>query len=235
MKNFLTAAILGLSAVSCAGLIKQKPLAEYADESAPRFMEAQRRKFGLDYGACPSIGYEPLEGHRGIYTTPDRIILDPQLSPPRTLFGLRLVGEDDLRRGADSTLNHELVHSYINGLCKTENLKGCTFLSDQATSDERLSIDLVGEGAATYIENAMLYRNRDCTKFWWVRPKIRDYESNKNLIYDAGYCVAREVVGKYKAAGLRHMVDNPPTEKELQHPYDYAKRMKKELRALRKG
>ncbi len=235
MKQLLTVFAIGLS-TACAGIIKQKPLTAYVEQSAPVFMEAQRKKFGFCYGQVPGIDFEHREGTNGNYfARSERIALDPKLRPPRKIAFLRIVDENDIIRGADRTLHHELVHSYIRGLCKSLDLKGCAFFSDSATPIESLSISLVDEGAASFVAGTMTYRRRDCTKFRKLKPKIEDYsEDNRDLVYGAGYCVAREVVGKYRDDGLRHMLGNPPTEDELRYPYSYAKRMERELRVLGK-
>ncbi len=233
MRQLLGAIAIGLATASCATLVKQKPLTAYVSESAPGFMEAQQKRFGLCYGQAPAIDYKPLDGLNGRYFPyPNIILLDPRNRTPRKVFGMRMVDEDDLRSGADNTLHHELVHSYIHGLCKTENLAGCAFFSSEVPHDMRLTVDLVNEGAATFIADTMTNRRRDCTKFWKLRVKTEDYSSDKDLVYNAGYCVAREVLGRKKDADkrIRHMLGSLPMEDELRYPYSYAKRMKRELK-----
>ncbi len=97
-----------------------------------------------------------------------------------------------------STLNHELMHAYLDDLLKLPIIRSNNYLNN-----------LVDEGITLYYANLCsptVYAPEKTDKKWYEC----DYE--EVCFYDLGYHLVKPILDQYGQTGLTYLMINPPTD-----------------------
>lgn len=236
-KFFRKVAALGTLYTACAlaSLTEQKEgeFKSYVDQNLEKIIRKQEETLGIIYPKeRPAIHYYiPSENVivRGNYDqkTNEIFLLSDRYEDPEWNFSI-----------ARDTLHHELAHYYMDKL--SEEIANADYpqYGENTSLAEMLSIKLISEGTATYIERKMNGQKDTFTDHDWpktmqgfVLHQYIPYPKNE-IIYDGGFHLVKPIIDQYGKKGIKYLMFNPPKEGEMLNLPLYQQRILEELSEL---
>lgn len=216
-----------------------KLIQPFVESNLARMMHAQERKLGIKHIGTPKIKYDTLPGFEGLsgailagayMPEKDTIYLPPgsTITPENCLENkLMTILKNGIIGDVKEVLDHEIGHFYMDKL--HESLGKGNWPSEGGGIGQRL----IAEGIAEYFTRTMNYDTSDpfsdadwpkSTAAWSLH-----IFSNPRFLYNGGYHLVKQIIGKHGKRGIEHLICNPPNADDLTNILAYQQKILQEL------
>lgn len=201
---------------------------EYVEANLENFIQQQEEALGIKYPQeRPTIHYyienDDGETYGRYRTKTDEIFL-------RSPYFSSEWEEADVR----DTMHHELGHFFCDKL--SENLREKNWPNYRsADAYEEVSLKLISEGIATYIESKMNGEEDDFNDSEWPTNLWEFYrlpfqsEVKSKFKYDGGFHLVKPIIDQHGSKGIEYLIFNTPERHEILDLPGYQQRILHEL------